>query len=259
MANDEVIKKTRTLDVAFAKELVADGFTNALIVQQPLAIRTVDRLRRVHPDKSPEELIKFLNNTYLGTVTATGTAAGAAAVIPNGVVQVPVAAADLVAFLEASVLYVLAVAEVYGVDVEDIERRKFLLTTVLLGDSGAKAVTQSLGKRTVPYWSKSIINSIPMKSINAANKVLGPRFITKYGTKQGVLVLGKQLPLALGVVVGAGGNVVFGYGIVKSTRKLLRAAPENWEHLDSNGRESVNVDVIEGEENATEEHVSIEL
>lgn len=57
MPNDEFIKKTRTLDVTFAKELVASGFTKALTVQQPLAAETVDRLRRVHPDKSPEELI----------------------------------------------------------------------------------------------------------------------------------------------------------------------------------------------------------
>lgn len=86
MTNDEVIKKTRTLDVTFAKELVVSGFTKALTVQQPLAAETVDRLRRVHPDKSPKELIRFLNKTYLGVVTTSGTAAGTAAVVPNGLV-----------------------------------------------------------------------------------------------------------------------------------------------------------------------------
>ena len=114
MANDEAIKKTRRLDATFAKELVASSFTKALTVQQPLAAGTVDRLRRVHPDKSPEELIRFLNKTYLGAVTTSGTAAGTAAVVPNGLVQIPAAVVDLAAFLEASVLYVLAVAEIHG-------------------------------------------------------------------------------------------------------------------------------------------------
>ena len=45
-----------------------------------------------------------------------------------------------------------------------------------------------------------------MTAINKANKVLGPRFITKYGTKQGVLVLGKQVPMGIGAVLGGGGN-----------------------------------------------------
>lgn len=160
---------------------------------------------------------------------------------------------DLAAFLEASVLYVLAVAEIYGIDVEDIERRRFLVMTVLLGDTGTKTVAQALGKKSVPYWSKSIISKIPMESINAANRVLGPRFITKYGTKQGVLVLGKQLPLALGALVGAGGNAAFGYWIVQSTKKFLQKAPENWDHFDSKDRESFDSIVVDDEENSTDQ------
>jgi hypothetical protein len=42
-----------------------------------------------------------------------------------------------------------------------------------------------------------------MSAVNKANKVLGYRFITKYGTKQGVLVLSKQIPFGLGIAVGA--------------------------------------------------------
>lgn len=258
MANDEIIKKTRALDFSFGRGLAADSFDSLLIDQQPLAVERVNRLRRVHPDKSPEELIKLLDKSYLSAVATSGAATGMAAAIPNGAVQAPVAVVDLAVSLQASVLYVLAVAEVYGVDVEDIERRRFLLMIVLLGDGGAEIAISALGKRSVPYWSKSIINKIPMKSINAANKVLGPQFITKYGTKRGVLVLGKHLPLALGVVVGASGKAVFGYGVIRSIKKILQAAPENWDHLDGSDSESVNVDSIEGEENATEEHVNIE-
>jgi hypothetical protein len=37
--------------------LVKVAFDNALQVQQPLAVKNVARLRRVHPDKSPQELL----------------------------------------------------------------------------------------------------------------------------------------------------------------------------------------------------------
>ncbi|MSS45352.1 hypothetical protein FYJ43_04710 [Cutibacterium sp. WCA-380-WT-3A] len=214
------------------REWATNGFNKALQMQQPIALSMVARLRRVYPDKTPEQLIKFLDKTYLGTVTASGTGAGMAAAVPNGAVQIPAAISDLGTFLESSVLYVLAVAEIHGVDVEDFERRKFLVMTALLGDTGTKTVTQALGKKTIPYWSKTIINKIPMDAIRTVNKMLDPRFVTKYGTKQGVLVLGKQLPLALGVIVGAGGNAAFSHLVVRSTKQLLGNPPDTWDHLD---------------------------
>lgn len=204
------------------------SFEKILEAQLPLAVSTVSRLQRVHPGKSPEQLIGFLNKWYLGTVAGSGAGAGLAAAVPNGLVQAPAALTDFAVFFESSVLYVLTMAEIYGVDVEDFERRRFLVTVALLGNSGTSTVTRALGKRTVPYWSRQIINAIPMQAINKMNRVLGPRFITKYGTRQGVLVLGKQLPLTLGAAVGVGGNAAFGYAIVRSTKKILGTPPEDW-------------------------------
>ncbi|SES13631.1 hypothetical protein CCYS_13990 [Corynebacterium cystitidis DSM 20524] len=183
-------------------------------------------------------------------MTSFGAGAGIASAVPNGVVQIPVAFTDLAAFLEASVLYVLTLAEIYGVNVEDFERRRFLVMTALLGNSGTTAVTQALGEKTVPYWSKQIINAIPMQAIDKVNKVLGPRFITKYGARQGTLVLGKQLPLALGAVVGAGGNAAFGYFVIRSTKGMLGAPPENWERSQTDVGE--DLDVYLGDESPTE-------
>ncbi len=216
----------------------------ALTVQQPLAEEYVARLRRVHPDKSPEELIAFVNKWYLGAVSTTGAGAGVAAIVPNIAVQVPAALADMATFLEASVMYVLSLMEIYGLNVEDIERRKLLVTTVLVGDAGTKVLDKVLG-RTVPYWGKQIVKSIPMKAINQANKILGPRFITKWGTKQGILVLGKQLPLAMGAAIGGVGNGAFGYGIIRSCKKTLGPAPTLWVDIDGDGQPDIEIDIVE--------------
>lgn len=211
------------------ESLVSTVFHRALELQHPLAAENVARLRRVHPDKSPEELIKHLNKMYLGAVATTGAGAGAAAIVPNGWVQVPVAAAELATFLEASVLYALSVAEVHGVHAEDIERRKLLVMSVLVGDSVAKKSLEPVIGKTVPYWGKAIVKRIPNSAIKTANKVLGPRFITKYGTKQGALVLGKQLPMFIGVGVGAAGNGAFGWFVIRSARTILGPPPLSWD------------------------------
>lgn len=211
------------------KTLVRNGLKKALDAQQPLAVDNVDRLRRVHPNKTPAELLSYLNKWYLGVVTTTGAGAGAAAIIPNGVVQVPVAFGEFLTFLEASVFYTLSVAEIHGLDVEDIERRTFLVTAALLGNSASTAALGPLIDRTAPYWGKKAVEAIPMSAINVANKILGPRFVTKWGTKQGVLVLGKQVPFYIGVGIGAGGNHLFGRSIITATGKFLGPPPGSWE------------------------------
>lgn len=210
------------------KALIEAGFVKALELQRPIAVANVNRLRRVHPDKSPKEIIALLNKTYMGAVSVTGAAAGATAIIPNGAVQIPAAIADFLAFTEASVLYVLSLAEVFGLDPEDLERRKLLVLTVMMGDSAVGALDQVI-KRSGKYWAKQIIEKIPMQSINAANKVLGPRFITKYGTKQGVLVLATEIPFGIGVVMGGGGNAMFAWLTTRSARKIFGTAPKAWQ------------------------------
>jgi hypothetical protein len=210
------------------KAIVSAGLQHALNFQQPLAAANLQRLRRLHPDKSPAELIAFMNKFYLAAVTAGGAGAGATAIVPNVAIQLPVAGAEMLGFLEVSVQYILTVAEIHEIDVEDRERRALLVTAVLIGDSAAKGVMNPLLKRSVPYWGKKVVDSIPLATIKAANKILGPRFVTRYGTRAGVLVLGKQLPLFIGVGIGAGGNHLFGRSIVSAAKKILGPPNATW-------------------------------
>lgn len=210
------------------KALLTTTVDKALVSQEAVAVANIARLRRVHPNKTPAQLVTYLNRVYLGAVTATGAGAGAAAIVPNGVVQAPVAVAEMLSFLEVSVLYTLSIAAIHGVDTEDAERRKLLVMVALIGNSGTKKIVDPLIARTAPHLGKKAVQAIPMAAIDAANKVLGPRFITKYGTKQGVLVLGKQVPVFIGVAIGAGGNYLFGRATVAAVQKLLGGAPESW-------------------------------
>ena len=208
------------------KEVASQALTKALTFQSPVARNNLERLRRVHPDATPTELAKRVTRYYLTAVTTSGGAMGAAGTIPGA--GLASAAFDLVAFTEASVLYALTLAEIHGIHPEDIERRRLLVQTVLIGESAITALNKGAG-RTVPYWGKQIVNAIPMSAVLKANKVLGPRFITKYGTKQGVLVLSKQIPLGIGIGVGALASHMIGRTIVGTARKVFGPAPEFFE------------------------------
>jgi hypothetical protein len=210
------------------KKLVGRGVDKALEFQFPLAATTVSRLRRVHPDKSPKELVSYLTNVYIGAVATTGAGAGAAAIVPNGAGQVGIAILDLGTFLEASVFYTLAVAEVHGLHVEDLERRKALVSFALLGNSAAAAVIDTLIDQSVPYWGKKLVQAIPIEVVRRINKIMGPQFLAKWTSKQGALILGKQVPLFVGMGIGAAGNALFARAIAGATKKMLGPAPAQW-------------------------------
>jgi hypothetical protein len=108
--------------------------------------------------------------------------------------------------------------------------------TVLLGDSATGALSRVID-RAGRHWAKRIVNSVPMTAVNRVNKVLGPRFVTKYGTKQGVLVLSKQVPFGVGAVLGGSGNHLFGRGVVASARKIFGALPSEWPAADAGGHQ----------------------
>ena len=204
------------------KQVAAQALTKALTFQGPVARKNFERLRRVHPHDSPRRLARRVNRYYLTTVTSSGGAMGAAGTLPGG--GIPSAAFDVVAFTEASVLYALTLAEIHNLHPEDYERRRLLVQTILIGDSAVTALNKA-SSRSVTHWASKIVTKIPMPAINAANQMLGPRFITKYGTKQGILVLSKQVPLGLGIGVGASASFLVGRTVVGTAGKVFGPAP----------------------------------
>lgn len=200
-----------------------------LSVQQPAIEAYLRRAKQRRPAATPGQVVASLERQYLSAVTVLGAGGGLSAAIPGVGTGAGLAInlAEVGGFIEASALFCLAVADVHGVHVTDLERRRTLLLSVLMGDAGSKFAAKAAG-RTGRYWAKGLVSSIPMESINAANRVLGPRFITKYGTKQGVLVLGRDLPLGIGAAFGAGGNLLFGRMTISGARHAFGPAPEQW-------------------------------
>jgi hypothetical protein len=215
------------------KELVRAGLDKALQVSGDLAQSHAARIRRSRPDAAPAEIIRALEKQFLAAVATLGGIAGAAAAAPGiGTgAAVVVNIAEVGSFFEAGVLFILSVADVHGVHVDDLERRRTLVMAILMGSNAATAVEKIAG-RTGKYWAKGLVSAIPMASINRVNRVLGPRFVTKYGTKQGILVLGRELPFGFGAAIGAGGNFALGKVAISGARRAFGPAPDEWHALD---------------------------
>ncbi|MGH3599801.1 MAG: hypothetical protein ACRDQH_05920 [Pseudonocardiaceae bacterium] len=195
------------------------------LAQSPVA-GYVARLRRARPLASPAEIIAVLEKQYLAAVTGTGAAVGGVAVAPGvgTVAALALTGGETALFLETTALFALAVAEVHGIQVEEVERRRTLVLAVAIGDNGAMLVEKMAGRGS-QQWGALLPDAIPMSSITAINKTLGRWFLTRYGRKQGVLALGRIAPFCIGVAIGAAGNRAFGRVVVDTSRRVFGPPP----------------------------------
>ncbi|GAA2669634.1 MULTISPECIES: hypothetical protein [Actinosynnema] len=71
-------------------------------------------------------------------------------------------------------------------------------------------------------------DATPAEVIRALERVLGRNFITKYGTKQGIVVLGRAVPFGIGAVIGGGAGATAAALTVRAARHAFGPAPQTW-------------------------------
>ncbi|MCA0159172.1 hypothetical protein LB823_23485 [Tsukamurella sp. M9C] len=198
-------------------------------LQAPAVAKYVASLRADHPDESPTQIIERLEKRYLLTVTGTGGAAGATAAVPGvgTLAAIGTIGAETVVFMEASALYALAVAEVYGISPEDRELRKALVLTAVLGEAGLGALRATVGAKNASLMNLKK-NPTQLPGLGNLNKQLMKMFSRRFLAKKSPLILGKLLPAGIGAVVGAGGNRVLGKGVIKNSRTAFGPVPATW-------------------------------
>ena len=203
-------------------------------IQGPAAESYVSRLRNADPGADPADIVAKLAKRYVAIVTASGVAVGAAATIPGiGTLSaLSAAAAETVAFLEATAFFVLAVAVVYGIPAEHRERRRALVLSVLVGDNSKHAVAQLIGPgRTNGGWISEGVAAVPLSSISRLNSRLLKSWVRRYTVRRTALVFGKALPVGIGVIIGAIGNYLAGKKIVRNAHRAFGPPPAPWPRM----------------------------
>jgi len=216
-------------DFAGKSALPIQLFNKALAIQAPMVESRIAKLRANKPDGTPGEIVRRLNSEFRAVTVTTGAGVGAAAAVPaiGTGAAVAISGAEFFTFLEASILYVLARSEISGISTDDVERRRLLIMAILLGNGGEKSIAKVAG-RTAPHWGGQVVKKIPMETVRAINKVLGRNFVTKYGTRQGIVVLGKLIPLGIGAVIGGTANGLLSQGVISASNRAFGPPPNTW-------------------------------
>lgn len=166
----------------------------------------VVRGRSAGVDRTPAEAIAVLNSWYLRQ-QATDAGARAAGRTAQGLVSAlrPEAAASL----DRTMIYLLALADLHGVTLDDEERRKTLLMAVLLGDEGAKLATSAL-TGTSGTWARRLVG-LP----RVGNPLLGQ-------------LVGMALNTGLSVAMAAGGESIQAQAVVTQATRAFGEPPTHF-------------------------------
>ncbi|GIF66162.1 hypothetical protein Ais01nite_41970 [Asanoa ishikariensis] len=208
---------------------VLDLLNKAIDIQSPLVRKNIARARQRNPEATPADVIHNLERMYVSALAGTGAAVGATAAAP-GVgtgVALALSAGEALSSLELSALFALSLAEVHGVPIDELERRRTIVMGIMLGGGGSATIAK-VAERTGQHWARQIVAKVPVATLRQINGVLGRNFVVKYGTKQGIIVLGRVAPFGIGAVIGGAANAALAALAVKAGRHAFGPPPTSW-------------------------------
>lgn len=212
--------------------IVDEALAKAVTIPSATVHAHVESLRRRNPEASPERLVRLLEKEYLGVVGTAGGAVGVAAAAPavGTGVAMALTAGDIATFFGASAAFTLAVASVHGIEIEDVERRRALLMTSILGESGAKAVADAVELRNVSA-ARALLTRLPMGTVKKVNTTLTRRLVRHQAARQTGLALGRLVPYGIGAVVGFAGGRALGRQVIRGARAAFGPPPATYGHV----------------------------
>src|SRR5690606_6473203 len=190
-------------------------------------------IRRRNPDATPDRIVRILERRYLAAVTTGGAAVGATAVVPGIGTGVTLALSGIetVGFLESTALFAQSLAEVHGIAIENPDRARALVMTLMLGKEGVDLVgqlaKQAAGRGTSrsSYWGELVTKSLPRAAVGPVVDQLKTMFMKRFAASGASSFLGKALPFGIGAAVGGAGNHVLGRRVLTTSRRAFGVAP----------------------------------
>lgn len=180
-----------------------DRLDTLLKFPHSLIIKRLRKQVQKNPTLTVDELIAQLQRNYLRQASFTSAGVGASAAAPGvgTAAAAGLTGAEFVTFAAESVYYVLSVASLSGLTIDDTEKRRALVLSSVLGDEGAELVSNQLGLDTLA-WAKSSLASMSSPTLTTVNKMLIDYAKKSMAKRLSKHALGKLIPFGIGATVG---------------------------------------------------------
>ena len=204
-----------------------------MAIQRPIVVAHLRSIRRRNPQASTDAVVRMLERRYLTAVTTGGAAVGATAVVPGITTGVTLALSgvETAGFLESTALFAQSLAEVHGIPVDDPDRARALVLTLMLGKEGTDLLTHLAGQAAgrvagrPAYWGELVTKTLPRAAVGPLVDRLKSVFIKHFAARAGASWLGKALPFGIGAAVGGAGNHILARRVIVTSRRAFGIPP----------------------------------
>jgi hypothetical protein len=203
-----------------------------LSVHRPVVLAHLRGIRRLHPNATPEQLLAILERRYATAVTTGGAAVGASSMLPfvGTGISLGLSAVETAGFLETTALFAQSVTELHGIAVDDPDRARALVMTMLMGKAGSDLLRQIAGQATggsqrSAYWGQVVTSSLPSFVVGPVADQLKKQFVKHFAVGQGTNVIGRMVPFGVGAAIGGVGNLMLGRTVIQSARSAFGPPP----------------------------------
>lgn len=185
---------------------VMDALATVVRRREPEVRRRVDELRAENPGRGPEALARKLIRSTRYRVAATGAATGAVAIAPGlgTVLALGAAAGQGLYALEQETELVLAIAMLYGQELEGSDER-LLEALVVVGLAGGAIKLRDdvlvAGGRRITITA---FRHLPQAWAGRAGGHFLARVLGRGLSRRAAVTVTRVIPLAVGVAAGAG-------------------------------------------------------
>ena len=200
-----------------------------------------ERAAAVPGDLRPDR-IASITASFARELGVAGAAAGAAAAAPMVGTAATLAStgAELAWFTGRAGDLILTIAAIHGrPDPTVDERRAWVLAVLLYGSSARDEFA-----RTVQQASAGVVpgldRQIPVATLQTANRLMSKMFIRRYGTRRGLVALGRALPIGIGAAIGGTANYLTVRNLARNADQFFARLPYSAIDADSSditGRE----------------------
>lgn len=208
----------------------ARSFTDVVDIMMDVPQEAIEQkiadLRSQNPQATPADLAHIVTKQFRRIAAVSSGAVGAGAASPGigTVAGVGLSTAQLAAFISQAGYYVLEMAYIYGVPTEDVDKRRLLVLTALLGEDGAELASKQLGISTLTAL-RGYATDLQRQALRRVNKSLtkvAKRQVAKRGASA---TLGRLMPFGIGAAVGWFVGRSMANNVISGTEAALGQAP----------------------------------
>jgi hypothetical protein len=185
-------------------------------------------------DVRPEK-VKALTDSFARELGAAGAAAGAAAAAPavGTAATMMAVTAELGWFTARAGDLILTMAAIHGrPDPTVDERRAWVLAVLIYGSSAKDGFARAVNEVTSGV-APGVDRRIPLATLQAANRLMSRALVRRYGSRRGLVALGRMLPIGIGAVIGGSANYVAIRTLARNADQFFARLPYSAIDVDS--------------------------